>query len=72
MGLSDTWSSSAAQKAEQFKEEVWNSTKDFQDLVQKNKVMMFSATHCPYCKTAKVVNNEKILFFTLNVISESI
>ena len=47
-------STSAAEKAEKFKEDVWKSTADFQDLIGKNRVMMFSATHCSYCKTAKV------------------
>ena len=48
---------SAAQKAEQFKEDVWRSANDFKSLVQENKVMIFSATYCSYCKVAKVMFN---------------
>jgi len=47
------YTNTAARKAEQFKEEVWKSVNDFQDLTGRNRVMMFSSTHCPYCKTAK-------------------
>ena len=46
--------STAAMKAEQFKTDVWSSVQDFQELIGRNRVMVFSSTHCPYCKTAKV------------------
>ena len=48
------YGNTAAGKAEQFKEDVWKSVNDFQDLIGRNRVMMFSSTHCTYCKTAKV------------------
>merc|ERR1712025_1177270 len=47
------YTNTAAKKAEQFKEDVWKSVNDFQNLIGRNRVMMFSSTNCPYCKTAK-------------------
>ena len=42
---------------EKFKEEVRKSANDFKNLVQRNKVMIFSATYCSYCTVAKVGTN---------------
>eukprot|EP00092_Neocalanus_flemingeri_P063214 GFUD01076440.1.p1 GENE.GFUD01076440.1~~GFUD01076440.1.p1 ORF type:complete len:142 (+),score=46.20 GFUD01076440.1:130-555(+) len=38
---------------EKIKEVVGKSAFDFQNLVEKNKVMIFSATSCDYCYMAK-------------------
>ena len=69
------YTNTAARKAEQFKEEVWKSVSDFQDLIGRNRVMMFSSTHCPYCKTAKVcwtiltiVNSDITFIFSKHLI----
>eukprot|EP00092_Neocalanus_flemingeri_P021411 GFUD01023214.1.p2 GENE.GFUD01023214.1~~GFUD01023214.1.p2 ORF type:complete len:156 (+),score=61.23 GFUD01023214.1:52-519(+) len=40
-------------KDETFKEEVRKSAQGFKNLVQRNKVMIFSATYCSYCTVAK-------------------
>ena len=42
------------QPSEEFKAEVRKAANDFKNLVQRNKVMMFSATYCSYCTVAKV------------------
>mgnify|MGYP001204935909 CR=1 FL=1 len=42
------------QPREEFKEEVRKAANDFKNLVQLNKVMIFSATYCSYCTVAKV------------------
>ena len=42
---------------EKFKEEVRKTANDFKNLVQLNKVMIFSATYCSYCTVAKVRHN---------------
>ena len=39
---------------EKFKEEVRKTANDFKNLVQLNKVMIFSATYCSYCTVAKM------------------
>merc|ERR1712083_987319 len=39
--------------SEEFKAEVRKAANDFKNLVQGNKVMMFSATYCSYCTVAK-------------------
>merc|ERR1712110_217823 len=36
-----------------FQEDMQRATGRFQDLVQENKVMMFSSTNCSYCDIAK-------------------
>merc|ERR1712018_401597 len=36
-----------------FQEDMQRATGRFQDLVQENKVMMFSSTNCGYCDVAK-------------------
>merc|ERR1712037_938489 len=36
-----------------FQEDMQRATGRFQDLVQENKVMMFSSTNCVYCDVAK-------------------
>merc|ERR1712025_667632 len=38
---------------DKFKEDVRRSAETFKNLVQGNKVMMFSATYCSYCDLAK-------------------
>ena len=43
----------AATEEEKFKEEVRTAAGQFKNLVQGNKVMMFSATYCTYCTVAK-------------------
>merc|ERR1719470_386401 len=40
--------------SEEFKAEVRKAANDFKNLVQGNKVMIFSATYCSYCTVAKV------------------
>jgi len=40
---------------EKFKEEVRKSAQGFKNLVENNKVMIFSATYCSYCTVAKVI-----------------
>ena len=42
---------------DKFKEEVRKAANDFKNLVQLNKVMIFSATYCSYCTVAKVREN---------------
>ena len=39
---------------EEFKIKVRESADKFKDMVQKNRVMIFSATYCSYCTVAKV------------------
>jgi len=43
---------------EKFKEDVRKSANDFKNLVQRNKVMMFSATYCSHCTVAKKTLDE--------------
>ena len=50
---------------EKFKEDVRKSANDFKNLVQRNKVMMFSATYCSHCTVAKVRNISIKLYKTI-------
>ena len=50
---------------EKFKADVRKAANDFKNLVQGNKIMIFSATYCTYCTVAKVINN---ILLSLNIL----